>query len=1091
MQSRSNHRSFTMRSWNKHRKAFTLMLSVILCLPAALCWALTIESIEPNIGQMGTAQEVTIRGTGFSPSTRVALIPETGNRQEILGSVTTGGGAPVDVKVNCATAYLLDQFGFRIIDISDPTQPSLVSSLEIPDVEFSRGEIAIVDKIAYVAGAEDLLVIDITDPQTPRLINSVPVPDGAINGYTTCIQVVDSIAYVAGNDLVLIDVDPTSPNYLGIIGFYEWGGGVDIVVKNSIAYIATDSNRSLKLFDVSNPQHPYLLGSISTDGDALSVAVEGSIAFVGNIDGLLIVDVSDPETPVPMGSYAEINGPWDLLLRHNILYCITLVNIELLDVSNPAHPFSIGTIADADRGVAFIDGTPYVTVGFQGLSILDVSDVSKPTIIGSVTPNMNFTVSIDSTRVYGTQYSTVNGTVRLVMFDFSDLADLKVTVTPVTIDGVIHDAKIVGNRAYFTFSGTGDLRIYDISDLANPIQLGSYSSPFSSTIYLTHFDVAGGTAYVLDSTGNMEIVDVSNPAVPQYINHLKISGDYRGDIAVVGSVAYAVMSTIYDGIGFKVIDVSNPMLPAVLGSYAAGSDDSRITVADNIAYVVLGDYFWRIFDVSDPQNPLHLGDHQHSSEWSSHDENITVVGDNAYILTGTGLSFFDISDPVSPKLIGRVDTIVAQGVSSDGRIVFGGATIIPAPLEVTSVDLVSDNELVALLPPPLAGGNYNIRIFDDSGNDQLLGAIVYQEQLPKAKAIIAAGYGPHENKVWNETMLNASHAYQVLVNQGYNKENIRYLSSVSVDVDNDSVPDVFGDTTLNNLEQSISSWGADADDLLIYLIGHGSYENFVTRHTDSIHEVLTARILAGWLNNLQSVTQKRIVCLYDACYSGSFVEPVKKPNGQTFERMLLTSSTANKIALLGNNGLSSFSYRFWEHVLEGKDLTESFTLAADFMEQYNQTALIDGNCDGVPNTPSDRSAGVTIGRGYNFRIPPKPYITCYSPNIVLADSNSADFWVKTISAYPIAKVWAEIIPPSYNPLAFTTPELPTFDLVYSAVTERYEGSYDEFVMGGTYLVSFYAIDDQQTISLSGVTKVTLPSFPWPMFMPAITNNAQP
>ena len=43
-------------------------------------------------------------------------------------------------------------------------------------------------------------------------------------------------------------------------------------------------------------------------------------------------------------------------------------------------------------------------------------------------------------------------------------------------------------------------------------------------------------------------------------------------------------------------------------------------------------------------------------------------------------------------------------------------------------------------------------------------------------------------------------------------------------------------------------------------------------------------------------------------------------------------------------------------------------------------------------------------------------------------------------------------------------DLPTFELTYNAVNDRYEGTYDDFTVDGEYLITIYAQDTEELLS---------------------------
>jgi hypothetical protein len=95
--------------------------------------------------------------------------------------------------------------------------------------------------------------------------------------------------------------------------------------------------------------------------------------------------------------------------------------------------------------------------------------------------------------------------------------------------------------------------------------------------------VAGPYAYVADSYGGLQVIDVSDPARPQWVGGYDTSGSAQG-VAVSGNYAYVADS--YGGL--QVIDVSNPANPCRVGSYNTPGVAVDVAVSGHYAYVAEG-----------------------------------------------------------------------------------------------------------------------------------------------------------------------------------------------------------------------------------------------------------------------------------------------------------------------------------------------------------------------------------------------------------------------------------------------------------------------------------------------------------------------
>lgn len=382
------------------------------------------------------------------------------------------------------------------------------------------------------------------------------------------------------------------------------------------------------------------------------------------------------------------------------------------------------------------------------------------------------------------------------------------------------------------------------------------------------------------------------------------------------------------------------------------------------------------------------------------------------------------------------------------------------------------------------------------------------EFTDKSKAIILAGGGDVPgNWLWEDTKRVTDFAYNALLWQGYAKDNIQYLrdnqNGIVDDEDNDGFDDDDVDTNgleddvddtanLANLEDAITTWAEDADNLVLYLADHGDIQNFIVRFGDQ-NEILSAATLDSWLDDLQETMSGRIIIIYEACYSGSFIDSGSFADTlQGDNRIIITSSGSKEKSKFQEYGRLSFSYQFWAGVYEGAKLAESFNHGNSMMTA--QTAWYDTDGLAPPNSPSDIFPDIVIGPGF-LSVREQPIITDRSPLQVLKQGDAAPLWAKVNSSANTAFVWAMVVPPAYDPSAPDTPanELPIVQLTYSAANDRYQGTYTGFTSPGVYQVSFYALDDKGGISsprTSTVEKRAKQPFPWILFCPILGAAAQ-
>lgn len=118
----------------------------------------------------------------------------------------------------------------------------------------------------------------------------------------------------------------------------------------------------------------------------------------------------------------------------------------------------------------------------------------------------------------------------------------------------------------------------------------------------------------------------------------------------------------------RVIDISDPYHPRSIGSHNTLGWAFGLAVVRNTLYVADAFKGLRVLDVSNPKNLFVKGSFKCESSFS---EDITVVGDKAYVAEYHLMHVFDISNPANPKELGFLDTQgQAYGIAVDKNVAF-------------------------------------------------------------------------------------------------------------------------------------------------------------------------------------------------------------------------------------------------------------------------------------------------------------------------------------------------------------------------------------------------------------------------------------
>lgn len=1045
---------------------------------------LKLDAVYPTLGRFGESKDVTLTGAGFDANTRVSMTLDVGNQDSIIGHVDMPRYSAQDVVVVGDIAYVAaDYDGLQVVDVSIPESPVIIGSVNPPGI--ARG-IAVAGSTAYVAAGwglngSGLSTIDVSNPENPVIIGTTEPIDGAWD-----VAVAGNYAYVAARDagLLVIDINPTSGNYLKIIDSVvtsDLASGV--AVEGSIALVANHAS-GLQLFDITIPQAPTFLEEANTPGLALDVAVAGDTAYVADYDTLQVVNITDPANPDVAGSVLTPGGAG-------------------------------GVVAAGD--------TAYVSGGSGGLNVIDVSNPVTPVIIGSVNaPGIAKKVAVAGTTAF------LSSSVGLHVIDVSD-PQIQGILGSLAMKYQAEDVVVVEDIAYVADTYFG-LRVVDVSNPENPVIIGSVEPPYCMVFGLA---VEGDFAYLADHderhdpsqqlNATFHVIDVRDPRNPSLVSSLDVQDETR-DVAIRGQYAFVVGEA-----GLRVVDVSSPANPSVIGSVdtpsGAFNKGYAVAVAGDFAYVADVDKGLTVIKVQDPTKPEHItsvdtqgwvmdvvvaGDFAYVANHNSglvvidispsnyldpigsvdtdgSASGVTVVGNTAYVADlHDGVHVIDVTYPQEPVIIGSVDTTdAATATAVKGDVAFvadqdGGLVIVPLPIEITvDDDKINEKSMPVTLPSPTLPGDYTLRVFDSSRSDELHGGFTFTEYLRMldSKAIIVAGSGPGfpSTEIWTQTKLSANTAYDVLILQGYDHDTINYLSMETGNeyVDSASL-DIF-------LSDAIRNWASDASELLIYLVGHGDPENFVIYADGDYSQTVSAQQLDGWLDDLQSGSMTGpIAVIYDACQSGTFVSRLLPPAERN--RIVMTSAD-NEPAVFPTED-TSFSYQFWNEIIAAEgNLGYSFSRAKIAM-QFHQTAQLDADNNGKALEDNDFSLAnsAILRRGAPVSLSARPAVgKTWVGDPTLNPATSTTIFASDVSNAD--SVWAQIIPPDVDPDQSGVPisALPVVPLTDPEPKDGvYEGVYAGFDTMGSYIIIVKASAREEVFSYVLGEKTTLDFYSSPV-----------
>jgi hypothetical protein len=340
--------------------------------------------------------------------------------------------------------------------------------------------------------------------------------------------------------------------------------------------------------------------------------------------------------------------------------------------------------------------------------------------------------------------------------------DLAVTTATPSLPGEIGGLELAGylgsgpigaltvdaDSAYVGFGRM--LAIIHLTDPARPERLGYVVLPNEVLdVAVVRVPSAGRIyAYVAIGEGGLRVIDVSDPAQPAVIGTHYASLRVNA-VAVSGAYLYVSAGAL------RVMDLSDPAAPAEVGTVRPG--DPMVNAGRVIA--VSGGYDYalygggssktgglRIVDVSEPTMPLEVGTYSAGAPVRDG----AVVGDHAYLLVGQGVPYLvivDISDPSCPDEVGpaRAETWLGQSLDVAGHMLYlasPGTSDILGSLQI--LDVTDPAHPVALgryegVPLPVAEITARDKQVFLVANDTLAIFDVSDPNIPG----VAGSYDPH------------------------------------------------------------------------------------------------------------------------------------------------------------------------------------------------------------------------------------------------------------------------------------------------------------------------------------------------------------
>lgn len=256
----------------------------------------------------------------------------------LIGSCDSPGSAN-NVVISTDHAFLCDELGMNIIDITSPASPSLTSSLDAEGFTFS---IALHEDIAVSTGTcKGMTILDISDPASPVNLysNYLFQSSEAVEIFNGFLHVID---YHDGLYVYNL-ADPTNPVFTGACDPGDMYVDLDISTAGVFALSYSSGLYSIDVSDTGIPQVIAVNPLTGYNPGELTLSDES--ALISSYRDVLMLDVSDPYNTTLLGSYTSpaTQGCRGIALKGDTAYLVAGTGLEIVDFTNPSSPSLVGT----------------------------------------------------------------------------------------------------------------------------------------------------------------------------------------------------------------------------------------------------------------------------------------------------------------------------------------------------------------------------------------------------------------------------------------------------------------------------------------------------------------------------------------------------------------------------------------------------------------------------------------------------------------------------------------------------------------------------------------------------------------------------